>query len=92
MKRIVKALVVNMTLVVLAYAQSPQSNSTAKMTDKDFAAQLESLVDKAALEDSFSGAALVAKDGKVIFEKAVGFANTGTNSPTKSPPDSTWVQ
>jgi len=83
MKKIRKALAVTMAVVGLACAQSSQSNSTAKMSDKEFAAQLESLIDKAAVEDSFSGAALVAKDGKAIFQKAVGFANKETKLPNK---------
>jgi len=67
-----------MVFVALACGQAPQSNPTAKMTDKEFAGQLEALIDKAAVEDSFSGAVLVARDGQTIFKKAVGFANKET--------------
>ena len=83
MKKIRKALVVTMSLVGLACAQPSQSNSTVRMSEQEFAAQVESLIDKAASEDSFSGAVLVAKDGKAIFEKAAGFANKETKLPNK---------
>ena len=83
MKKIRKALVLTMAVVGLACAQSSQSNSTVKMSEEQFAAQLEALIDKAAVDDSFSGAALVAKDGKAIFKKAVGFANKETKLPNK---------
>jgi CubicO group peptidase (beta-lactamase class C family) len=83
MKRILGALAMTMALVALACAQAPQSTLTANITDKELAAQIESLVDKAAAEDSFSGAALVAKDGKAIFQKAVGFANKENKLPNK---------
>lgn len=84
MKKISKALAVTMALAVLTCAQAPQSNSTTKMTDREFVVQLESLIEKAAVEDSFSGAVLVAKDGKPIFEKAVGFANKETKLRNKT--------
>ena len=83
MKKIYKALAVIMAVVGLACGQHSQSNSPVKMTEKQFAAQLASLIDKAALADSFSGVALVAKDGKSIFHKAVGFANKETRLPNK---------
>jgi CubicO group peptidase (beta-lactamase class C family) len=83
MKRISSALAVTMMLVVWTCSQVPQSNSPARLTDKEIAAHLESLIDKAALDDSFSGTALVAKDGKAIFQKAVGFANKETKLPNK---------
>ena len=72
-----------MVLVAMACAQAPQSKPTAKITDKDLIERVESLIDKAAVDDSFSGVALVAKDGKAIFEKAVGFANKETKLPNK---------
>lgn len=83
MKRISSAFMVTLALVAWACAQAPQSNPTANRTDKELAAQIDSLIDKAAAEDSFSGAALVAKDGQIICEKAVGFANKETRLPNK---------
>jgi CubicO group peptidase (beta-lactamase class C family) len=78
MKKIYKALVGILAVVGLACAQPYQPNSTIKMSDEQIAAQLASLIDEAALADSFSGVALVAKDGKTIFQKAVGLANKET--------------
>jgi CubicO group peptidase (beta-lactamase class C family) len=83
MKRISSALAVTMALAALACAQPPQSNPTPNLADKELAARIDSLVDKAAAEDSFSGAVLVAKDGQTIFQKAVGFANKETRLPNK---------
>ena len=82
MKRILRAFALTMALVALASAQAPPSKP-ANITDKELAGQIESLVDKAAAEDSFSGVALVAKDGQAIFRKAVGFANKETRLPNK---------
>ena len=61
-----------------------QTPSTTRMTDNEIATQLASLLDKAVLEDSFSGAVLVAKDGKAIFERAMGFANKETKLRNKT--------
>lgn len=61
-----------------------QTTSTTRMTDNEIATQLASLLDKAVLEDSFSGAVLVAKDGKAIFERAMGFANKETKLRNKT--------
>ncbi len=62
----------------------PQANSPNKLSDSEIATQVESLVDRAAAVDSFSGAVLVAKDGQPIFERAVGFANKETSTPNKT--------
>jgi len=58
--------------------------STSRITESEMIAQFEALVAKAATEDSFSGAVLVAKDGKTIFQKAVGFANKETKLQNKT--------
>ena len=83
MKKSCKPLAVIIVVIGLACAQRSQPNSPVKTSEEQFTAQLESLIDKAALADSFSGAALVAKDGKTIFQKAVGFANKETRLPNK---------
>ncbi|HEX6187217.1 MAG TPA: serine hydrolase domain-containing protein [Pyrinomonadaceae bacterium] len=83
MKNICKGLAVIIAVVGSACAQPSSPNSTVKMSDEEFAAQLEALIDKAALADSFSGVALVAKDGNAIFQKAVGFANKESKLPNK---------
>lgn len=46
-----------------------------KLTDAERARELEAYVQKLAEADVFSGAVLLAKDGKVIFEKAYGEAS-----------------
>ena len=87
MKKITKAFALTMAMVVSTFAQVPQLTSSApakKLTDSEIVSQLNSLLEKAALEDSFSGAVLVAKDGKAIFEKAVGFANKETKVRNKT--------
>lgn len=87
MKRISKAIALVMAMAIAMVASTcaqVQSTSTARITDSEIATQLESLIEKAAVEDSFSGAVLVAKDGKAIFERAVGFANKETKVRNKT--------
>ena len=87
MGKVNRILALCMALVSVCFVQATpvvQSSVPAKLTDKEFAAQLDALIDKAAVDDSFSGVALVAKDGKAIFEKAVGFANKETKLPNKT--------
>lgn len=84
MNRIIDVFAVTMACIALTCAQTPQPRPVTKMSDKEFAVQLESLIDKAEVEDSFSGAVLVAKDGQAIFEKAVGFANKETKQRNKT--------
>ena len=84
MKKIKSAITLTLALAVLICAQVSQLNSTAKMTDRELSVQIEALLEKAALEDSFSGSVLVAKDGKAVFEKAVGCANKETGVRNKT--------
>jgi CubicO group peptidase (beta-lactamase class C family) len=54
----------------------PASERAArKLTDAERARELEAYVQKLAEADVFSGAVLLAKDGKVLFEKAYGEAS-----------------
>lgn len=78
MKKTIKGLALTMAMVVSTSAhvfQSTSSPANGRMTAGELATQLDALLEKAGTENSFSGAVLVAKDGKAIFEKAVGFAN-----------------
>src|SRR6185436_21312 len=87
MGKINRILALGMTLVSVCFVQATpvvQSSAPAKLTDKEFAAQLDVLIDNSAREDSFSGAVMVARDGQAIFEKAVGFANKETKQPNKT--------
>jgi CubicO group peptidase (beta-lactamase class C family) len=47
------------------------------VNEAELVAQLSKTMDKLAAEDKFSGAVLLAKDGKPIFEKAYGMASKG---------------
>ncbi|MEK6335933.1 MAG: serine hydrolase domain-containing protein [Acidobacteriota bacterium] len=85
MKRISQAVALSMAIVSVCFGQAQvlQTTSSGRMTARGIATQLDVLIDKAALEDSFSGAVLLAQDGKPIFEKAVGFGNKETKLPNK---------
>jgi CubicO group peptidase (beta-lactamase class C family)/predicted aspartyl protease len=52
-----------------------------KMTDTDIIKETQTYLEQVVKEDAFSGAVLIAKDGKSIFEKAYGLANKGSNTP-----------
>jgi CubicO group peptidase (beta-lactamase class C family) len=52
-----------------------------KMSEAEIVKQTETYLDQAVAEDTFSGGALIAKDGKPIFEKAYGLANKRSNTP-----------
>jgi CubicO group peptidase (beta-lactamase class C family) len=59
------------------------STPAKKMTEAEMAKELDALVQKLAGADLFSGAVLLAKDGKVIYQKAFGTANKDFNAPNK---------
>jgi len=66
----------------------PQSQLTSisppiqnRKTDTEIVKETNAYLEQAAAEDTFSGAALIAKDGLPIFEKAYGLANKGSNTP-----------
>src|SRR2546423_3793146 len=52
-----------------------------KMTDTEIVKETETYLNQAVAEDAFSGAVLIAKNGKPIFEKAYGLANKSTSTP-----------
>ena len=55
----------------------------AKLTEEQMARELDTFISKLAEADVFSGAALLAKDGKVIYKKAFGMANKDFNAPNR---------
>jgi CubicO group peptidase (beta-lactamase class C family) len=55
----------------------------AKLTEEQVARELDAFISKLADVDVFSGAALLAKDGKVIYKKAFGMANKDFNAPNR---------
>jgi CubicO group peptidase (beta-lactamase class C family)/ketosteroid isomerase-like protein len=52
-----------------------------KMSEAEIIKETETYLNQAVAEDAFSGAVLIAKNGKPIFEKAYGLANKSTNTP-----------
>ncbi|HEY9282612.1 MAG TPA: serine hydrolase domain-containing protein [Pyrinomonadaceae bacterium] len=54
-----------------------------KLSDDGIARELDSFLRKVAEADAFSGAVLVAKDGRVLFEKAYGEANKDFGAPNR---------
>jgi CubicO group peptidase (beta-lactamase class C family) len=61
----------------------PGTQPTKKLTEAEMAKELDAFVQKLADADLFSGAVLLAKDGKTIYQKAVGIANKDFNAPNK---------
>ena len=55
--------------------------SRAAADDGAFAKELATYLEQASASDAFSGAVLVAKDGKPIFKKAYGMANKSNSTP-----------
>src|SRR5262245_46526456 len=52
-----------------------------KLTPEQIAQRLDAYVEKLAKADVYSGSVLLAKEGKVLFSKAVGIANRDFNAP-----------
>ncbi len=61
----------------------PGAQPTKKLTEAEMAKELDAFVQKLADADLFSGTILLAKDGKTIYQKAVGIANKDFNAPNK---------
>ncbi len=61
----------------------PGTQPTKKLTEAEMAKELDAFVQKLAEADLFSGTVLLAKDGKTIYQKAVGIANKDFNAPNK---------
>jgi len=59
------------------------SASSDTMSDVEIAGELNTYLEKLAVEDRFSGAVLVAKNGKPIFQRAYGIANKSGHVPNK---------
>ena len=52
-----------------------------RMTEAEIVKESETYLEQAVSEDTFSGGALIARDGKPILEKAYGLANKSSNTP-----------
>lgn len=60
----------------------PAEFAIPRLSEEEAIAQLSQLLQKEAAADRFSGAALVAKNGKVVFEQAYGLADRKKKIPT----------
>lgn len=68
----------------LRVAQPPAGQKVGKLTPEQMAKELDALMAKVTEADVFSGAVLLAKDGKVIYKKAAGMANKDFNAPNRT--------
>lgn len=57
------------------------SEASRKLSDAQIVKETETYLEQAVAADTFSGAVLIAKDGKPIFKKAYGSANKSSNTP-----------
>jgi CubicO group peptidase (beta-lactamase class C family) len=64
-------------------ADAPPKAEQGKLSDREIVQQAEAYADKLTEEGRFSGAVLVAKDGKPLFQKAYGLASRAFNVPNK---------
>jgi len=70
--------------VSAAFSQAAsKTDAPRKMTDAQIIEDLRSHLDRALAEGRLSGAVLVAKNGKILFEQAYGFADHAFNVPNK---------
>ena len=61
--------------------QTPRSALPAKMTAARLAEDVDAKLTRLAAADKFSGAVLIAKDGKPVFQKAYGYADRENKTP-----------
>jgi CubicO group peptidase (beta-lactamase class C family) len=85
MKQVWRIITLSLFAAVSIGAQSvqppPQVVSGKKITDAEIVKELELYLNKVVAEDQFSGAVLVARDGKPIFKKAFGLASKSAHTP-----------
>ncbi len=62
---------------------APAIPHTKNMPEADVARAVQSFLDDRAAHGDFSGSVLVAKNGKPVFEKAYGLADTSRNTPNR---------
>jgi CubicO group peptidase (beta-lactamase class C family) len=61
----------------------PELLPARPFTERAIRDSVDRMIDRLVREDAFSGVVLVAKDGKPIYERAVGLANRGWNVPNR---------
>lgn len=71
------------TAIGLRPPSADQDTPAKKLSADQAVKELETFVRKLAEADVFSGAVLLAKDGKVLYKGAVGMANKDFNAPNK---------
>lgn len=57
----------------------PPNERPAPLTEKEFSAETDKILDNAQKQDDFSGVVLIAQKDKVVYTKAVGLANKEKN-------------
>jgi CubicO group peptidase (beta-lactamase class C family) len=62
----------------------PAGQQSKKLSDEEITRELDAFLGKVVEADGFSGAVLLAKDGKVVFEKAYGVANKDFGAPNRT--------
>ncbi|MGH9842298.1 MAG: serine hydrolase, partial [Blastocatellia bacterium] len=63
--------------------QSSATSRPGKLSEAELLKAVNALVDKSVADDSFSGVVMIAKNGKPIFERAVGLADKAQNTPNR---------
>src|SRR5574341_2500627 len=74
------------TAVVLscvAMTLACEAQGAARLSDSEIVAQRKAHVERLVQADSFSGAVLIAKDGKTLWSAAYGIADRNFNVPNK---------
>lgn len=62
----------------------PASPASPRKSESEFLQELTGWLDQQSAEDKFSGVVLIAKQGKPIFQKAVGLANKEIKQPNRT--------
>src|SRR5579872_4077874 len=69
-------LLANPSIIEAAISQSSAAEApVGRMSDAQIVAALRARLEQLSAEDAFSGAVLLSKNGRVLFEKAYGYAN-----------------
>ncbi|HWQ31267.1 MAG TPA: serine hydrolase [Blastocatellia bacterium] len=63
---------------------APASAPNRKLSEAEMVSELDSFLTQQTAEDKFSGAVLIAKDGRTLFKKAYGVASRTTKAPNRT--------
>lgn len=78
------AAVITFTILTQSAQRALRTDEGNRMSEEAIIKEIESDIERAVEKDRFSGAALIAKDGKPIFRKAYGLANKEENVPNRT--------